>query len=227
MRLFTVVLICVVSAMPFAAALGSPPGAIDQRQDAPGSTGVAYAFHGTTNYIEASQTFRVGRSGKLTGVDLNIEHAQNGVAVLPLTVDIRRTNGSGFPVADDNQALVVTTIPATNIPLQPDYVTLDFSSSNIPVQAGDLLAIVLSSSDSVGYAWLGHHDNLYPAGGIFYREYANPLSKGAFNAGLTTSFDFNFRTYVDPVPEPATAVLSLFGIGMRLVMCSRQNRKHL
>lgn len=75
------------------------------------------------------------------------------------------------------------------------------------VFAGDVLALVAHSSDNDGYTWFGSLGDQYSMGGTFYR-YNYPITNPEWQPSFESSFDFSFRTYVIPVPEPGSALLS-------------------
>lgn len=134
-----------------------------------------------------------------------------------MIVDVRPTNANGLPAADDSQALAVRELLPIEIPRYSfDFIPVDFSSSNVKVKSGELLAIVLRTEDDTGgYNWQGGSVDEYVGGKAFYRGYAASEPKGEFieyrHSLNNTSADFGFRTYV-VVPEPATGLLLLVAI---------------
>jgi hypothetical protein len=99
-----------------------------------------------------AQTFTVSRTGKLTEVDLGIFDFLSGPG---LTVSIVRTTG-GLPDFTPGGVLATKSIPDALIPTLPENavfnpyfsLSIDFSSNNLHVDVGDVLAIELQSSAS-------------------------------------------------------------------------------
>ncbi|SET44071.1 PEP-CTERM protein-sorting domain-containing protein [Nitrosomonas marina] len=178
---------------------------------------------GTNNitYVNRlAQTFTVGMSGLFTGIDILAQ----GLGSDPdITVSIQSLDTNGFP--DDSNILGSSTLSGPSlITSSPTDWHFDFLASNIVVNAGDQLALVLSSTDDpwstgdVSVVFWGPHSSLgdfYTGGGYFATWDQNTGQDcGWCSAG---GRDMYFRTYVDQdlsivsVPEPTT--MMLFGIG--------------
>jgi hypothetical protein len=172
--------------------------------------------------IAAAQTFTVGTTGTLVGLDLFI--GRFGANVGPLLVDLRSTKG-GVPTEDDRGvrahiAIASTTFPNTGFGGAVDGMSIDLSALGLSVVAGQMLAFVVRSPDSVPtptgspqYALVGSTAS-YAGGAAFYR--APSLGVGSFTPVPSSAFDdYAFRTFVDsealpepaPVSEPATVLL--------------------
>jgi hypothetical protein len=165
------------------------------------------------SYVDQAQTFTVGVDGTLTNVEVLIEGFNQTADLL---VDIRPTVG-GIPILDDQAILGEVAIPGTTIPGFPHtFINVDFSSQNIQVTSGSVLALVLkidrSSVLGGDYSWRGETGDLYTSGVAYTRadfgsgyEWLAPTS-----GGLTV--DYGFKTFVNPIPIPSA--LWLFGSGL-------------
>jgi hypothetical protein len=164
-----------------------------------------------------SQTFTVGVTGKLSAVDVFV--CSINPPGVPLQVDIRSTvagkpSGSGgvltSAVVQHADVLKASDLPEVpggynvwNAPL------LKVTLPPISVTAGDVLALTLgANSPGVTYYWIrpsviSINDPPVPdyAGGAMWLE-----DGGDF---VPTLSDGTFRTYVDVVPEPSSALLLL------------------
>jgi hypothetical protein len=157
------------------------------------------------DFFDVAQTFTVGVTGQLTSLDLYIT-SNPGFPSSPLLFDIRPVSSSGAPLAANTSALISRAIPAANIP-GPDtaFFTVDLTSSNLSIVAGDVLAIVLRS-ELGNYGFGGAPYNPYGGGAFFGRQVlASPgWTLDGFNG------DLGFRTFVEPasaVPEPSSLAL--------------------
>jgi VCBS repeat-containing protein len=164
------------------------------------STSCAYF---NTNQEEA-QTFTVGVTGTLTGVDVYISRFSGNTG--PLILDIRGCQASGAPTSGANQVLLTTSVPASAVPGNPAaFYNFDLSSFNFHVNQGDQLAIVLhvgpDPNGNVTYYWEGRLENHYPAGCFYDRVIGNYDWIAPYADG-----DLGFRTYVDPTPDQPPVV---------------------
>jgi hypothetical protein len=167
----------------------------------------------TQNGIDIGQTFTVGLSGELTGVEVAVARSAN--TTQPLDVEVRSTIG-GTPDASDASilasALVEPSSIDTSAPTLSDFfdfnslnfVFVDLSSSRLQITPGETLAIVLESNDPVGgYAWaFGVGDpGPYLGGQGYFRSSTgqDPFMRGGG--------DQYFETIVSTVPEPSTFLL--------------------
>ncbi len=182
---------------------------------------------------EDAQTFTAGITGTLSEVDLAL-YTLPGYPADNLHVDIRRTVG-GVPSSQSTDILASTVISglATSDAGVYQWAQVDLSSFGISVTQGDLLAIVLWTPP--GSTTLCEWDNLaedkwnissynqlcYQQGEGYQETLSQPtwhfplISDGGPNYSSPASFDF--RTYVEPVPEPATLTLlgtALLGLGV-------------
>ena len=124
-------------------ALATPVRAaeVDQEFTGPASTRLCRS---TRSFLRA-QTFTVGRAGTLTQVDLSLALGPATLATDEILFDVRPTDESGTPFADDGSALAVVAIPATQLTgvLDPgDLFEIDLSTFALQVAPGDRLAIV-------------------------------------------------------------------------------------
>lgn len=186
---------------------------IDQATDAQEFSGATHIY----SMRDWSQSFRVGKTGEMTGIDLLLMRDES--VQQPLLVDVRMMSVEGLPlaevptVADDGaNVLAKASLLPENVPSMPRVVGYDLNAAvmvHLPlprfsVTEGQSLAIVLRSAASIettlGYMWLTGYPT-YPQGEMFSRQ---PES-----AQWTSGFsDTGFRTYVDVIPEPTTFTLA-------------------
>ena len=143
----------------------------------------------------------------------------------PVTDDIYlrlvHTDSAGVPLVDD--VLASRTISRNTVPREgqdPVILDVDLSDSNIHVEVGELLAIVLNSNHTTSierdylyeqYVWGGYIPDPVPGGNSYVYslpQYGpSPIVK-TFNGQLE---DFGFRVLID-TPEPASFLLGIIGI---------------
>jgi hypothetical protein len=174
--------------LAFQCALGAA-SAVDQSFEQPANT-IPTIF---SNYRWA-QTFTVGSTGTLTQVDVlfaTMFRIQNE----DLDVTIFDTAG-GVPRA----ALTAPFhIPRASVPLVPHPTSFDqyawlSAQFALPVTAGDVLAIVVSTGPTSQYYWAGKFEGGYPGGRLY----------GTQNTTWSPEFqeDQLFRTWVNPSRPP-------------------------
>ncbi|MEO6598214.1 MAG: hypothetical protein ABIP94_26005, partial [Planctomycetota bacterium] len=88
-----------------------------------------------------TQTFTVGRTGRLTQVEISRIRHHNGISSNPLQIAIVTTNASGTPMP--NALATVTVLPA-NISTSIAPLPIDLSAFNIQVVAGQVLGLALT-----------------------------------------------------------------------------------
>ena len=166
-----------------------PTPTLDQRFE-PGAANTAGGFE---NMGARAQTFTVGLTGTLTSVDLILSSGPTADDVL--RVDIRGTTG-GNPNLDDGAVLGSRLVSGLGLPVNntSEFVSIDFSSLNIQVIAGQQLAIVIMrvvGSGGSDVLWVGENQlEDYPAGHDVQRN------GGSGTTWTSLTNDFYFRTYV-------------------------------
>lgn len=166
------------------------------------------------------QSFSVGRAGLLTRIDFQLGRAAG--TAQPLQVALRTASGD-LPNLDPSALLFSGSIAAADVPVlsyaSSHTVSIELSSlSPVMVAPGDKLVVVLSSSDPNWYNWdnSGYfNSNPYPNG--------SAVQSTPSTSGWTpmANWDFGFRTWVTPVPEPA----GLVPLGMVLLFIGRRFTK--
>jgi hypothetical protein len=169
------------------------------------------------NVAEVGQTFTVGVTGTLDHIDVLMFRV--GGPFDPTAdpiISIYATSG-GLPTGDP---LATATTPETQVPLNTaDFVTFDLSAAALPVTAGTLMAFAIRTlSDPQPYFLLSDGAAGYAAGAGVNRF--PPSAWFAFSPPQ----DHGFRTFVEPVPEPSSALL--IGVGsMAFLACHRRVRE--
>jgi hypothetical protein len=192
------------------------------------------ALKGISGTVHHAQTFTVGISGTLDSVDILI--SQFGTPN-DLLFDIRDTAG-GVPLESDATTLAAVSVQPTEVPGSQTWVSVDVSSFNVAVQAGDVLAIVLRTSGAGGYQWGAEQGNPYPGGAPYFRNPGPSWTLQTEDSGFRTYVtqeashlfiavpDNRFLDNSDPdgdfavlfVPEPSWNVLILSGVLGLLVL---------
>jgi hypothetical protein len=134
---------------------------------------------------------------------------------------IIRTDPSGLP--DITQVLGSMTIDRS-LPFSTanTFVDIDVSALHVPVQAGEKLGMALSSNrtDNSGsgrqYEWNIPLFDPHP-GGEFYVYSPQIFGPTPFKDfylldDAPKSYDAGFQIYVQPVPEPSSILLLVFGV---------------
>lgn len=178
--------ILLLAALP-GSALADPPGVIDQINDYPGSLGGAYS-----SFDNLAQTFTVGQTGQLTGVQLW------GNGSVAIDVSITAVDGDGHPTG---AALASTSATPPGSEQMPAWIDFVFSPT-LAVTAGQHYAIVFNNhNDSSNYYPPSAYT--YAAGaGLVWKTDEDPA--GWYPLGLAP--DWSFRTWVvaarQPTPPP-------------------------
>jgi hypothetical protein len=149
------------------------------------------------------QSFTVGLGGLLTRIDFQL--GRNAGTTQPLQVELRTTIGD-LPNLAPSALLFSGSIAASDVPVliytSSFSTSIDLSSAPPAVTPGQKLVVLLSSSDYEWYNWDNpgyFNNNPYPNGTtvkLGYPDYSNWVT--------LDDWDFGFRTWVLPVPEPST-----------------------
>lgn len=185
--------------------------------DPANSTGVGIVTFGL------AQTFTVGITGTLTGVEFHGLKFDNTTG--DLTVDIRTTTsgapqvstGSALGTATVANALIAAYSPANATAFSTLFV--DFSAANIQVTAGDVLSFVLTSPIGQEFSIQTDYLDAYAGGS----RWSQTSDGNAFDE--LASADLTFRTFVDSanrVPEPGG--LALFALSLVALHALRRRR---
>ena len=193
---------------------------IDQSYETPGISGntiVAARF-------ESAQTFTVGLTGRLTGVDVNIGRRLGTDDPVTITLDVRRTVG-GVPVEANAGPDVLTslTLPASAVPVSNGVDTkfVNFDVPDAAVTRGEVLAIVLrtpagavfGAPNDTPFVWAADDPGGYASGRAFARGTSAAGETWGNGGGFSlANTDHEFRTLAIPLPPalatfPACAVL--------------------
>ena len=162
------------------------------------------------------QSFTVGLAGSLTRIDFQL--GRNSGTTQPLQVELRTASGD-LPDLAPSALLFSGTIAAADVPIltftSSFTASIDLSSAAPVVTPGEKLVVLLSSSDSDWYNWdnSGYfNSNPYTNGTsvkLGYPDYSNWVT--------LDNWDFGFRTWVVPVPEPSV----LLPVGLLILALRR------
>ena len=187
----------------------------------------AFVHHSpdSESYYPKAQTFTVGVSGVLTSIELEL----GGLFFDPdppgnFSLDLLTTDAEGVPTLNSLATIIspLASLPASSY----SWIGFDFSSFNLDVTAGEVLAIEIGIPDPLvvdnfipGISWLGSSSGFPPTyayGDAYYlAEDSNFVTlKSSFSFDTPDEMDLVFKTYVDTtsVPEPSTIVL--LGLGL-------------
>jgi hypothetical protein len=175
---------------------------VDQVHAYPNYSNLWLYFNNPADYF--AQTYTAGITGNLTGVNVHVWPNQSSY---PLQVSIHAViQSTGTPT----WTVLGTTTLAPGLPLGQD--TFIPIPGNVSQLAGTQYAIVLSYPSAQGdmlAVWRGSqpdHDIYLP--GRAYYAFGAGGSWGTFDPYM----DLHFRTYVEPVPEPATLLFLATGL---------------
>jgi hypothetical protein len=209
-----------IASLAFVCLLGASAGAevvVDQASEA--LEWIAYYQDYPGDYL--AQTFTVGQSGVLAEVGMDIRrsgYSHYKDVTDDLLIRITRTDAAGYPAT--NEVLASTIIDRWQVPhdaYSDAMLKVNLLPFRVPVQAGDKLAIVMSSNqtwfthrwDYDHYYWYLNPYNPYPGGEmyIYSPQLFGPLPFARFNLrNPEITRDAGFRTLVLLVPEPSAAV---------------------
>ena len=176
---------------------------------------------GVSGTITIAETVSVGISGILTQLDLNVFNPNPGSTEFPdsLTIGINRTS-AGQPGSAVLQSMTVSLADVTT---DRSSIT-SFTGWNVDVQAGDVLAIVLSTGARGNYGW---GTSCCYAGGDMFESFGSGFTPIFPNTSPIPA-DFRFRTFVDSsgttvsaTPEPASLLLLASGLTAAFVRRAR------
>jgi hypothetical protein len=202
--------ILVAAVLATASFIGNAAPVLDQSYDpfaAP--TGVLGGFNLYSSQA-LSQTFTVGTSGQLTSVDVMIRRAL-AVGSTTLFLDVRNTTVGGLPVSNDSGSGVLASVsfPSDSLSFNYAFFSVDLSSFNLDVTAGDLLAIALRTPDQTAIVqWAGELNPSFYVGGSAYFRSSPVWQEFSFQA------DLGFRTFVDAASVPEPSALFLLPVAM-------------
>lgn len=212
-----------------ASAQAGPVLVLDQQNVVPGvppASSVTSVLLGDSH--EFAQTFTVGVGGVLAQIDLQLARFGS----IPLVLDIRRTT-NGAP--DSGAGGIVSSVsidPNTVVPWlpTPDWTlpvtSVTLGAAEIPVLAGDVLAISLSQLVTTTDFYYWHlTDDLYSGGSTYGRnDPASPFQPLSQIFNQPAFYDFGFQTYVrtETVPEPGA--LGLAALALALATGVRRRR---
>lgn len=202
---------------------------VDQEFKLPENTGINYMIDYPGDYL--AQTFTVRNTGLLAGVGVQASVTARGQFVDDLHIRVTRIDEDGYPLP--NEVLAAGSLAPDELPVahyrSPATITdVDLSSWQVPVTAGDRLAILFRTDHTyynpvdhrpIGgpmYAWFRQLHNPHPGGE--YMDYSPQLYgptplRNIWLGGGDPTLDAGFRVYVDVIPEPSSLLLAcgLFG----------------
>lgn len=190
----------------------------------------------------AAQTFTIHNSGQLVGIGLQVSlwsYSNDKPVTDDLLVRLIRTDAFGVPSIND--VLASHTIDRNDVPFWLGYsvdtpvLEIDLADQGIHVEAGDGLAIAISSNHTFfshspfhyqDYAWHGQPFDPYP-GGDFYvyspRQYGPEPFKMADLLPPPNTRDMAFRVLID-TPEPSSLSM-IVPLAMLLCWKKRPNQQ--
>jgi hypothetical protein len=200
---------------------------LDQSLDVPVDPSQPTAF-GNGFGKEAAQTFTVGVAGLLSKVDVALYRSSDFSASVDF--DIARVS-SGVPDFSASGRLATRQISSSIIPVWSagapikQFTELDFSSDHLAVVPGDNLAIILRwgffGPQFIGW-WTNTNGQPSYAGGSYFQY--DVVLQTSVDLGQST-LDGQFRTYVNPVPEPHGAfILALGAVLSAPFRCQRRDK---
>lgn len=200
-------------ALALLAAASCPGQTLDQSY-APATVTVSYGVDGTS--WARGQTFTVGQTGVLAGIDLLV--VTNSVAS-PVLWDIRSTI-SGLPTESNLSTLASGSIDGASLPAANTYYYFDLTAANLSVTSSDVLAITLRGTTGSTVASLrGRNDDGYAGGTAVQGVPGGAIITWSVISGV----DFGIKTYM-AIPEPATYAV-LLGLGaLGAVLIRRRQR---
>ena len=136
-----------------------------------------------------AQTFTAGVSGTLTHVSALLRRITSG----GLIFDVRATSG-GAPLEDDNSVLASLIIPDGAVSTSFEVFTIDITSFNVQISAGDVLAFALRPGSPSSYYQADGEGVIpvgpYPGGASYIRSPSFP------SWTLSERVDLWFQTFV-------------------------------
>jgi hypothetical protein len=176
-----------------APAWGSPLGTIDQS--------VEFLDLGFASGARPAQVFTVGRDGILTSVEVPLCPMSPGVN--QITVNLRLlavVNGkpSGMPTDELVYRSVVAIRNNSNF---GGFSWTALDGIALPVSAGDQFAIAVADVNYNPVDWAAYKGQPYEGGGPWVWNISGYQSFPGIDG-------FSFRTYVAPIPEPASIVIA-------------------
>lgn len=149
------------------------------------------------SFEDHAQTFVIENTGTLRSIEVRV--GRGGFATPgPLAVDLRTTTESGAP-SDNGPGVVLASgeIPSASIlNTFPNYEWLSITGLNVPVVAGQRLAIVLENNGGGYYGWGCRINGEYAPGGMYRRAVGDSLPTGDLWE-FTNGFDTAFRVFVE------------------------------
>lgn len=158
------------------------------------------------SFEDHAQTFVVENTGVIRSIDVRVGRG-GFVNSGPLVVDVRTTTPGGAP-SDNGPGVVLASgeIPSSAIVNSfPNYEWLSITGLDVPVVAGQRLAIVLENNSGGYYGWGCRINGEYAPGGMHRRAVGDSLPTGDLWE-FTNGFDAAFRVFVEvAAPCPGDA----------------------
>jgi hypothetical protein len=220
------------------ASVGAHPATLDQGFVPSTTTTInGYVCPSRVNAVPCwlAQSFTAGVTGELSSLDLAIW--KEPTFITGVTVMVFTLNGNAL-----GQALGGTNIPSSSVPngngqafppigANPFALSVNLAGLGINVSAGATYVVATTndvpypSSAGNGILWLGSDPfssvDIYTRGSGFV-AFTGSLIPGTplFNIN-TMPTDLGFRTYVTPIPEPASAFLLSLGLTLLALRARR------
>lgn len=165
------------------------------------------ANNGLGLVVPGAQTFTVGIDGLLSGFELKLSGRSDEVR--SYTVGLSRTNLDGSPLADYTSEFLYS---SSGDIFEQNSSWIFFDMPDIAVHAGDMFAIYMINTSSIGnfgndfYKNTSAEDDKYTGGKLWIDD---SLGAGKWTEFRDFGADVSFRTYVIEVSSPKTINLFL------------------
>jgi hypothetical protein len=201
----------------------------------------AHGIVGASQHVHAAQTFTAGATGMLSGIDVWVTRHENvsepllfDIRTTMAGVPVRADSGPDILTSRILRPTVIAISrpfdPPPGLSPSPGFIDvdapnlaseallhIDLSDSHVSVVQGQVMALVVRSDEpqlfrGYTYVWHGKSPGEYLGGAACYRSTADNVWYALDESSGSLSSDYAFRTYIEPVPEPPTAIVGLLAL---------------